>query len=252
MIQRLVAVAVLAVLLVVPMVVRAQAPGVDPEAEKVLRRSMDYLAGLHQFSADTQNTLGAVLASGQKIEFDATASLIVQRPDKLRAERKGELLNQVFYYDGKTLTLYNPSDNLYATVAAPRTLERMMDFARSSLDIFAPAGDLLYRNAFELLMQDVTSGFVVGKAELGGAVCDHLAFSGKQVDWQIWVEEGDQPLPRKYVITSKLVIGWPQYTVLMDNWNVAPAAPASQFSFVPPAGAKKVDFLPLAGSSASR
>ena len=232
--------------------VRAEAPAVDPAATRILKRSTDYLAGLHRFSADTRNTLEAVLQSGQKIQFDAAASLIVQRPDKLRAERKGDLVDQVFYYDGKTLTLYNPSQDVYATVAAPDTLEKMMDFARGSLDIFAPAGDLLYRDAYERLMQDVTGGLVVGKATIGGVVCDQLAFSGPEVDWQIWIEDGDKPLPRKYVITTKSVAGWPQYSVVMDNWNVAPTLAQGQFSFVPPADAKKVDFLPLAANRATR
>ena len=230
----------------------AQAPGIDPGAEKILRRMTDYLAGLQQFSVDTHNTLEAVLTSGQKIQFDSAVSLIVQRPNKLRAERKGDLVSQVIYYDGKSLTLYNPSDKFYAVATVPGTLEEMLDFARGALDIDAPAGDLIYKNAFQLLMQDVTSGFIVGKTAVGGVRCDHLAFSGPEVDWQVWVQDGDKPLPRRYVVTTKDVAGWPQYTVAMSNWNVAPTVADARFSFVPPAGARKIDFLPLAAASASR
>jgi len=187
----------------------AQGAGVDPKATAILKRSMDYLAGLKQFSVDTQISIEAVLTSGQKLMFDNAATATVQRPNKLVARRKGDLVNQVFYYDGKTLSLSNPDQKVYASVAAPGTLEEMLDFARGSLDIIAPAGDLLYKNAFELLTRDASSGFVVGKGVVGGVRCDHLAFRNPDVDFQIWIQEGANPLPRKYVITSTQVAGAP-------------------------------------------
>ncbi len=221
----------------------AQGTGVDMEARRHLRRMTDYLAGLQQFSVDAQSTLEAVLASGQKIQFVMEASAEVRRPDKLHAERKSDLVSQAFYYDGKSMTLYNPSDKVYATVPAPDTIEGTLDFARDRLDIVAPAGDLLYRNAFELLMQATTSGSVVGKAMIGGVQCDHLAFRGHEVDWQVWIADGDQPLPRRYVVTTKDLASHPEFTVVMTNWNVSPNLSDASFSFTPPAGAKPIDFL---------
>ena len=222
----------------------AQSAGVDPKAVAILKRSTDYLAGLKQFSVDTQISIEAVLTSGQKLMFDNAATATVQRPNKAVARRKGDLVNQVFYYDGKTLSLNSPDQKVYATVAAPGTLEEMLDFARGSLDIVAPAGDLLYKNAFELLTQDVKSGFVVGKGVVDGARCDHLAFRNQDVDWQIWIQEGPNPLPRKYVITSTQVAGAPQFVTVM-KWNTAPVVTSGTFAFAPPKGASKIDFLRL-------
>ena len=226
----------------------AQPGGIDPQAEQLFKASTAYLAGQKQFSVDTRSTIEAVLKSGQKVEFDQAASLSVQRPNKLRAERRGDRVDQIFYYDGKSLTLLNPRDNYYATVAAPGTVEEMLDYARESLDIVAPAGDLLYKNAFNILMQDVTSGFVVGKGVVEGVRCDHLAFRAPHVDWQIWIQEGSQPLPRKLVITSTDVAGGPRFAVVMTKWNLAPKFTAETFVFTPPKGAIKVDFLPLSRS----
>ena len=233
-----------------PAAALAQARGIDPQAQAILKRSTDYLAGLKQFSVDTQSTIEVVLQSGQKLQFDNGASASVQRPNKLVARRQGDLVDQVFYYDGKRLTLYNPGEKYYATVAAPDTLEGMLDFARESLDVIVPAGDLLYRNAFEILMGDVTSGFVVGKAVVAGVRCDHLAFRNADVDWQIWIQEGAKPLPRKFVITSTQVAGAPQFAVVMTSWNTAPKLAEGMFAFVPPKDAKKTDFLPLSAGSA--
>ncbi len=127
----------------------------------------------------------------------------------------------------------------------------MLDFARESLDIVAPAGDLLYSNAFEILMQDVASGFVVGKSVVEGKRCDHLAFRAPHVDWQIWIQEGDKPLPRKLVITSTDVSGAPQFAVVMAQWNLAPDISDKVFDFTPPNDAKKIDFLPAQEGAAS-
>jgi hypothetical protein len=230
---------------VVPIAAPAQPAGIDPQAVKLLKASTDYLASLKQYGVDARTSIEVVLNTGQKLQFDAAASLALQRPNKLRGERRGRLVDQIFYYDGKSLTLYNPGQRYYATVAAPDTLEAMLDFARTKLDIEAPAGDLLYGNAFDIVMDGVTSGFVVGKGVIEGVRCDHLAFRGAVVDWQIWIQEGGRPLPRKYLITSREVAGAPEFSVVMIKWNLTPKFSDSMFTFTPPKGAKKVDFLPL-------
>ena len=103
--------------------VRAQTPTVDPAATQILQKMTDYLGSMKQFSVHTQNTLEDVLESGHRVDLDVSASVIVSRPNRLRAERRGDLIDQIFYYDGKTLTLYNPADKVYATEPAPGTIE---------------------------------------------------------------------------------------------------------------------------------
>jgi hypothetical protein len=229
----------------------AQPAGIDPQATAILKKSMDYLAGLKAFSLDSTSTIEATLTSGQKLQFDSAATLTLQRPNRLVARRgKGDVVNQAYYYDGKTLTLSNPDQKVYATVDAPPTIEPMLDFARDQLDVVAPAADLLYRDAYEMLMQDTTQGFVVGKAMVAGVRCVQLAFRKADVDWQIWIEEGARPLPRKYVITSAKVAGTPDFTVVIPKWDVAPQVTDAMFAFKPPPAAKRVDFLRPAGAPA--
>jgi len=229
-----------------PLAALAQPAGIDPEATKLLKASTDFLARQQRFSVETRNTLEVVLTSGQKIQFDHAARMWLQRPNKLRADRTGDLVEQSFHYDGKSLTLSNPGEKYYATVAAPGTLEEMLDMARSKLDIVAPAGDLVYKNAYDILMTDVTQGFVVGKGVVEGARCDHLAFRAPHVDLQIWIQEGKEPLPRKLVITTRDVANAPQFSVVMTKWNLKPTFTPQTFSFRPPSGAKQVEFVPLA------
>jgi len=237
------ALATLVLSAIVPTEARAQT--VDPAAVKILQRTMDYLASLQQFSVHTQNTVEEVLVSGQKIQFDYANGLTVQRPNKLLAKRHGDIVDQSFSYDGKTLSLYNASHNYYASVAAPGSIEGMLDFARESLDLVAPASDLLYRNAFPLMMEHVYSAMIIGKAVIGGVKCDHLLFSRPGVDFQVWVADAGKPLPYKYVVTDTGIPGRLSVTTVMSKWNVAPAVDDARFSFVPPQGVKKISFMPV-------
>lgn len=224
----------------------AQPAGIDPQATARVRESTDFVARQTSFAVQVRNTLEVVLASGQKIQFDHRARQVVQRPDRMRAERVGDLVDQVFVYDGKTLTLHQPAQNVYAASPVPATLEGMLDVARERLDIVAPASDLVRRDAYDILMDGVTQGFVVGKAVIEGVRCDHLAFRAPQVDWQIWIQEGAQPLPRKLVITTRDVPNAPQFEVVVTDWDLQPAITPQTFSFVAPPGAKRIDFLPPA------
>jgi hypothetical protein len=250
MASAMLALGVFALSLSAPVKVNAQA-AVDPAAKQILKRMTDYLDSLKQFSVHTQNTLEDVLESGQRIDIDVSANVAVSRPSKLRAERKGELFEQVFYYDGKTLTLHNPGDGVYATEPAPATIEELLHYASDSLGLIIPAADLVYQNAYPALMRGVTSAKVIGKAVINGVTCDHLAFSRPDVDFQVWVAVGNRPLPCKYVVTDRGTPALVSVSTVMSDWNVAPDVSDSSFSFVPPKEAMKITFLPLDASSGS-
>jgi len=234
---------VIAVMTVFAAAAQAQSTGIAPEARQILKASTDFLASQQRFTADTRNTLEIVLKSGQKIEFNSTGRQSIQRPNKLRAERTGDLVEQVFVYDGKSLTLASPQQKVYAQVPTPGTLEEMLDFARTKLDIFAPAGDLAYKNAYDILMDGVTEGIVVGEAVIEGVRCDHLAFRAPELDWQIWIQQGAQPLPRKLVITTLDLPNAPQFSIAVTKSDLAPTFDSETFEFKPAAGMKQIDFV---------
>lgn len=77
-------------------------------------------------------------------------------------------------------------------------------------------------------------------------MCDQLAFSGEEVDWQIWIENGATPLPRKLVIHYKMRPGSPQYQARIRTWDLSPMHSAKQFEFVPPAGAERIEMVSIA------
>jgi hypothetical protein len=239
----------LSVAALLPVASQAQPSRVDPEAIETLRSTTDYLAGLKQFRVETDTAIDMVTSGGQKLQFGHHIALTVQRPNRLRAERIGELVDQVFYFDGKSLSLNLPEQKYFATVPAPPTIEAMLDFARDKLNVIAPAADLVYSNAFERLTEGLTSAFVVGEAVVGGVRCVHVAFSNPEVDWQIWIQQNDKPLPRKFVVTSKRMAQSPQFVVTLTKWDAAPKVTDAMFRFVPPKGSRQIDFLPATSAS---
>jgi len=243
---------VLVFLVGLPIPSHGQSSAIDPKADQILRKMCDYVAGLKQFSVHTENTIEAILTSGEKIQFDNPASLLVSRPNKLRAGRMGDIVDQEFYYNGKTLTLYDPGKKVYATVNAPPTLEEALDFARESLDIYAPGADFIYKTSYKRLMEDVVSGLYIGTSVVDRVRCHHLAFRGNEVDWQIWIEDGDRPFPRKYIVTSKWMTGAPQFTVMTKGWNLSPRLTEDMFTFAPRKDAKRIDFIRLSSGGMSQ
>jgi len=104
-----------------------------------------------------------------------------------------------------------------------------------------PGADLLQSNVYDGLMEDVTDIKDLGSGVINGQECDHLAFRAKDTDWQIWIHQGANPYPCRYVITSKGVDQAPQFTLEVRDWKVGGSPGAADFTFKAPAGAKKLD-----------
>jgi hypothetical protein len=217
---------------------------IEPKADKILRQMSDYLNSLGQFTLHTENGLDTVLASGQKLQLSRAVDVFVRRPNRLRANVRGDILKQQFFYDGKSITLYGRDVNYYATIAAPANIEAALDHAVDSFDLVAPLADLIYRNSYDILTENVESGFYVGPSNVLGIECHHLAFRQEDIDWQIWIEKSETPLPRKLIITSKWLTGAPQFTALLTDWKISARLNDKLFTFVVPDNAEKIEFLP--------
>jgi hypothetical protein len=224
----------------------AYAEGIDPEAAKVLAGMTDYLKGLKAFSAKYDIDIESVDYDGQKLQYSSYGAVDLARPDRLRASRKGAVADAEVVLDGKQITFYGKNLNTYVQTPAA-SIDEAVDIVRNNLHIEAPAMDFLYSEPFDPDEIDLVSGVHVGMTTIGGVPVHHLAFRGKQTDWQIWVQDGDKPLPMKYVITSKWVTAAPQYSIRFTDWNTAPAADQQAFVFNVPDGAKKAEYVSIDG-----
>ena len=209
----------------------------DPDAATVLASMSKYLGGLQSFSANYDVDIDTISDDGQKLEFSSSGGITIHRPDKLYATRQGPFADVEIVLDGKKISILGKGLNGYIQFPAT-TIDEAIDAIRDNTGFDAPGADLLGAKPLDLDVTDVVSGRHLGMAFVDGVEAHHLAFRGKNVDWQLWVKAGDVPLPLKYVITSKWVYGAPEYTLRMVGWNTKPTIPSDLFTFVPPADAK--------------
>ncbi len=220
----------------------AETRNVEPEADAVFKKMCDYLQKQQAFRVEAETSYQSVLDNGQKLMFLNQVTLKIKRPDRLYSYRKGMLRNQEIFYDGKTITLYSRGVNLWASSPAPGNLTETLNFAVSELGLNAPGGDLFTADVYDAMMTDILSGVYIGKTVVNGVPCHHLAYRGAEVDWQIWIQEGETPLPRKYVITSKWTTASPEYSITIRMFDSAGDISDDEFHFTPPEGSARIEF----------
>ncbi|SJM28446.1 DUF2092 domain-containing protein [Mesorhizobium delmotii] len=220
----------------------ASAQQIEPEADKILRSMADYVAGLKTFTVNYDADSEVVDTEGQKLQYSASGSVAIERPGKMHVSRKGTFVDAELTFDGKTISFYGKKANVYGQLESPGpTIDEAVEEVRAGTGFDASGADLFAADPYAVLTEDATKGVHVGTGLVGGVECDHLAFRNPRVDWQIWVQKGEQPLPLKYVITTKWVTGAPQYAVRLSDWNVAPQIDQAQFTFTAPEGATKLE-----------
>lgn len=217
----------------------------DDDAVKILKAMSDYMSSQKSISLSFDTDIEVITPEIQKIQFASSGKLLLSRPDKLRASRTGGYAEVELIFDGKTATVLGKNLNVYAQTDAPGTIDQLVDLLRNQYGFELPGADLLISNPYEALMPEVVSSKHIGQGVIDGVECEHLAFRNQDTDWQLWVRAGDQPVPCKFVITSKATAAAPQYTLVVKDLKTDEALGADAFAFQPPADAKKVDFKAL-------
>lgn len=218
---------------------------IDEKADQLMKEMSNSLKSLDQFKLQSKGYFEVIDSTGKKVRYDNSGQIFVKRPDKIKVLRSGEKTDLEFYCDGNKIALYGKKTKYYATSDATQTLNETFDKIKDRLNIELPATDLLYTDVYDGLMQDVMSGKYIGKEMAGGTKCEHLYFTGKEIDWEIWIEDSDRKLPRKYVIISKDLEGMPKSSIEISDWDIKEKFEDKMFTFVPPKGAMQIQFLEL-------
>jgi hypothetical protein len=214
---------------------------VERDAIAALERMGAYLRSLKSFQVKTETTTDDVLENGMKVTHSGVTDLLAQTPNRLRAEVSSDLQDRSYLYDGKTFTLYAKRVGYYASVPAPATLAELADRLEDKYDLEIPLVDLFRWGGPKASTSQITVATDVGPASVDGVTCEHYAFRQPGLDWQLWLQLGDYPLPRKLVLTTTSDEARPQHTSTY-NWNLAPSFDDGAFSFDPPPGAQKIVF----------
>ena len=186
---------------------------------------------------DARVGAGLMVANAEEV------SVSIKRPGSmLITSADGEATKGFYFHDG-LFTFFNSATRLYGQADIPKDIEAAMEFALDELGVEAPLLDLIYKDAStHLLTSGETVLYLTDKARVGNTDCHHLAIRGAEVDVQLWVEEGDRPVTRRLMITSKWEGGSPRFVADLD-WDTNPEFKPGFFEFKAPDGAEKIEFI---------
>ncbi len=231
--------------LIVALGVPSGATADEADAKSLLKAMSDYMAAQDAISFGFDATLEVVTKDGQKLALASSGAVTLNRPDKIRATRSGGFADIEMLFDGKTLTLFGKTANLFTQIDVPGTVDHLVDELQNKYNRPLPAADLLMSNSYDALMLDVVDVKDLGSGVIDGVECDFLAFRTEEVDWQIWIAHGDRPYPCRYVITSKKIANGPQYTIQVRDWKTGDEVASDDFTFDNPTNAEKIDLKDL-------
>src|SRR4029453_644205 len=225
----------------------APPPTAVPESQArpgaILMRMADFLGGAQRFSVSVRGGYEAVQTSGQKIEFSEVRTITVSRPDRMRMEgERSDGAKTLTVFNGKEIMLIDETLKVYATAPQPGSLDATIVYFVRDLGMRLPLAALFLSQLPAELKGRVRSVDYVERTNIHGSPSHHLAARTDAVDFQVWVADGDTPLPQRVVITYKQTKGEPQFWAQFSEWNLAPALEDSTFLTTPPDGAQKVAF----------
>jgi hypothetical protein len=218
-------------------------PAIDPKAVSLLKGMSDFLGTQNDMTVHIESLTQVVYPSGMRLLTDRSVDVAAVRPNMLRVEMASVGRNVVIYYNGQTATLYTPAQNVYASFQAPGTIADFVNAAQNKYDLRIPAMDVFRRDAYTTLMKGVKSAQYIGQALVRETTTNHLIFRRQDIDYELWIKDGDEPLPIRLVITDKTKTGAPMFAATYTNWNLSPVFPDNYFTFVPPADSHKIGFL---------
>jgi hypothetical protein len=229
---------------------KATAP--EPDPRQILQKMCDFLKSQQQFTYKAEVADDQVYYAGKKLQYEIDMETFVRRPDRLRVNAEGDLIDKQFYFEGKTITLYDKDHNVYGTLEVPPDIESALEKANKEFGVRVALTDLASPKLWEFLDKQIKHSLYVGQSKIRGVLCHHLSFDGDNVQLQVWIEAGDQPLLRKVVLTHKNLPGSPQWTAYLSDWNFSPQLNDNLFAFTPPPGAEKIKFVPVQASQAPK
>lgn len=216
----------------------------DRSARALLLRMADFMARAPAMSLTMRSSYDAIQEDGQRIEFGERRHLQMQRPDKLRVDVErsdGERGTVVF--DGRWITAFKPAENVYARVKKVGTVDQALVYMVRDLRATLPLARMFTTRFPADLDKRTTAVSFVEECTLFDVPTDHIAVKTADVDMQLWIATGAEPLPRRVVVTYKSSPGEPQFRADLSDWSVKAKLDAAAFAFVPPPGAEQIMYL---------
>ena len=221
---------------------------IEDGAIDALKEMSNFLMQANTMQIVSNGSLDVVTNNGQRIQLDGTTTYKVRKPAGFVIDYQSDIKSRRFIYDGKTFTVYSPKLGYYSSVPAPATNRDVLKTIYDKFGIALPLEDLFRwgDGSNDDRIKALKSAYDVGPATIDGVETDHYAFREDDVDWEVWIQQGDQPFPRKLVIIDRNDPAKPTFIARLQ-WQLNPAFTDADFTFVPDANAKKIQMATYKG-----
>lgn len=213
---------------------------IDPQADPVFKQMCTMLDGAKSLRFHVDATMDVPVETGQLAQFHRSSDITMVRPDRLYAVTESDQGSWTSWYRGTSLTVLDRDANEYATETVPGRIGDMLDYIADNYDVVMPMADFLVGKTYDSMLADVETGEYVGLHEVNDVRCHHLLFRQENIDWQVWIDAGEKPLPRKIAITYLAEPDQPQYVAELGQWELNPAVSEEIFTFTPPGDATSI------------
>jgi hypothetical protein len=211
----------------------------------LLKPVADKLSSTKTMRFKTESMVEVPAPPGQVINYFFSTEVEVVRPNKLLAKKRGDGPAFDVYYNGHQFSGVDEKLGLYAEMDAPPTLDELIPAVLERTGLYFPFADLLYMDVYGTWTKGLTHAYWVDKSTVAGVPCEHLAFAGPGVEWQIWVGPEEDPLPRRLAVTYVGMERQPRFLVTFSDWDLKSELAADHFEFKKPTGLKAIEFRPL-------
>ena len=215
----------------------------DAEALDVLKRMSAYTDSLDQVVIVAVTFTDARLGGGLMVNNADEVKVTINRPDALHITSFDGTETRGLIFHQEILTVFDSQKRFYAQASIPSGVDAALEFALEELDLEAPLMDFIVSDKLiHLIGSQETVIYLTDKARVAGVDCHHIAIRGPETDVQLWVEEGDKPLPRKIMLTSKWAGGSPRFMANLA-WLTEPELDPGIFEFKAPEGFMNIGFV---------
>ncbi len=222
---------------------QADEPRIDKESHKLLVEMGDFLAAHEEFSLVAEVTSNDAIVGTHRVHTTDMVEAVVRRPNKLWIDTQGDLFSKRFWYNGSTATVFAANEKFYSMVEVAAEIGPALDQLVDDYGVTTPVADFLYSRPYDLLIAQVETGVYAGIHRVNGVACHHLSFTQGNVDWEIWIDAGRHPVPRKLVVRYKNESGSPVTSTVFKEWDFSTKHPDSLFEFEAPESAVEIEFL---------
>ena len=225
----------------------ASAPSdpIEPKAMQIVKQGCDTLAAAKAMSFTATNTYEKAARNGQPLYYSVLNRVTLQRPDKLRVVTPGDGIADEFYYDGKSVMAYVPSEEVVAIADAPPTVDQMIDFVWNAAAIYFPFADVIVSDPCDVFeKKGLKSAFYVGQSKvIGGTTTDIVAVASNDVEAELWIGAEDH-LPRMVRVSYPREPAYARYQTEYSNWQLVDAAAPDSFGSERASKARRIPMQP--------